>query len=290
MSNTLKHYNDAASRANKISIYCYSSDEEVFFYSFVTNFTDQVSPSWNSQVVYSRMDPLYTYKSTTRKINISFDVPSGDIEDAQDNYENINILLDSMYPSFEDDRLIGSAIVKGPPLFTIEFANYIAGEGDTPLLGIIQNLSFKPEFESGFFINEDGDVFPKLFKLNFTFDVLHIVSEDGLTDIGRYITANEKRVEAKERQMNARRAEIEKLPERLRAEALRKLEEEERANFVGPPTPEQIEEQIEEQMDDQDYEEFLALSTDDTAKPAPQTRHKRNNNKSRNKNSRRRGR
>lgn len=171
---------------NLIYFYCFSTDIQIDFPCFLTSFSDQYTPSWTSQELYSRMDPIPAYKSTKRKINFSFDVPSESIENAKLNYRNINILMDSMYPLFSSDLGKGTNIVKGSPLFKIKMANYInsysgglynmenkPAETVDGVIGIIQNISLKPELESGFFIDkEKQEIYPKLFKINVNFDVI----------------------------------------------------------------------------------------------------------------------
>ncbi len=121
------------------------------------------------------MDPIYTYKMTKRKINMSFDVPSANSSSAKENYDKMNTLLDSMYPIFDEKNsdMYGSAIINGPPLFRINFSNYVDNT-----LGVITSLSFKPELENGFFVitgsnTTDPMIYPKLFKVNISFDVIH---------------------------------------------------------------------------------------------------------------------
>lgn len=213
----------------KINIYCFSSGREINFLSFVTSFTDQVTPSWSSQETFSRMDPVYTYKNTKRKINISFDVPSGDLLESKLNYEYMNIFLDSLYPimqigegqiNTENLSMVGAANVRASPVFRINFLNYMSTDysSDNGLLGIIQDLTFKPELESGFFFEELGGetlIYPKLFKVSFVFDVLHELNEitnkdiNNVTDIGRYSDIGDFKTVSEERQLMARTAQQE---------------------------------------------------------------------------------
>lgn len=153
------------------------------------------------------MDPIYTYKNTKRKINISFDVPNQNLLESKRNYEYINIFLDSLYPIMqlgdmtgyapENLYMVGSSNVRGSPLFRINFLNYISNNEGMGLLGIIQDLSFKPELDSGFFIEEVNNetlIYPKLFKISFIFDVLHETNQENKfsksiydsSDVGKY--------------------------------------------------------------------------------------------------------
>ena len=46
------------------------------FKSFLTAFNDQFTSNWNSQELYGRMDPLYTFQNTNRVITVSLGIPS----------------------------------------------------------------------------------------------------------------------------------------------------------------------------------------------------------------------
>ncbi len=190
----LIEYNKSCDKINITSI---SSGLDWDFFAFITNFSDAVSPSWSSTDLYSRMDPIYSYKHTTRKIDIAFDVPSDSLENARTNFNNMQQILDSMYPVFDEgkEKSQGSSIVNGPPIFKISFANFTEFVNDINpimnvskkyLLGIIQNITFKPDIQMGFFIGESG-IYPKLYKVNFTFNVLNVINANG--DTGHYMSS-----------------------------------------------------------------------------------------------------
>lgn len=174
------------SNINEIRIYSFSNKNEIDFKSFLTEYNDQYSTNWNSQEIYGRMDPIHTYKNTTRKITLGFDVPNFDIEEAKNNAIKADLLIKALYPVYETNESLGTAILSSPPLFKIKFANLItnvsyAVDGgsdvsakDGGLMGWIDGYSFKPELDSGFFFDESKQmIFPKLFKVNFIFNVIH---------------------------------------------------------------------------------------------------------------------
>ena len=178
-----------------IFFYSLSTEKEFIFKAFLTDFNDQYTTNWNSQEIYGRMDPIYTYKNTVRKITLGFDVPSYDILESIINANRAETLINSLYPVYTSEGSGGTALISTPPLFKIKFANLIinASVEDAPaatsakdagLLGWIDGFAFKPETDSGFFIEEKsvrppldrsptGRLFPKLFKVSFTFNVIH---------------------------------------------------------------------------------------------------------------------
>lgn len=180
----LKVTDQFTGNVNEIRIYSFSISREITFKAFLTDFNDQYTTNWNNTEIYGRMDPIYTYKNTIRKITLGFDVPNFDAEEAKTNAENADKLIRALYPVYETNAGLGTEIISSPPLFKIKFANLITNvaksEDETAnvtaqeggLMGWIDSYGFKPELDSGFFI-EEGKIFPKLFKVNFNFNVIH---------------------------------------------------------------------------------------------------------------------
>jgi hypothetical protein len=169
---------------SEIRIYSFSLNQEIAFPAFLTDFSDTFTANWNSQEIYGRMDPIYTYKNTVRKINLSFDVPSLSVDESISNGKKSEHLINSLYPVYEDkEKSRGTATIGSPPLVRIKFANLIyrsdrsAAEQtarESGLLGWIDNFSFKPELDSGFYVVEAlNKLYPKLYKVTFNFNVIH---------------------------------------------------------------------------------------------------------------------
>lgn len=176
-----KNYNNL--QKDNIEIYSFSSNTSYLFPMFLTEFNDQRSSNWSSQEIYGRMDPIYTYKNTTRKISIGFDVISNNREAAEIKFLNIRSLQDSLYPIYDErEGELGAANLSSPPLFRVKITNLLNSRINSQLgcLGWIDNFNFKPEFDSGFFTAGDSvdakeqvTYFPKLLKISFTFNVIH---------------------------------------------------------------------------------------------------------------------
>lgn len=164
---------------NYITFRSVSSGQEFKFPAFLTNFSDTYTSNWNSQDIFGRMDPIYTYKNTVRKIAIGFDVPSYDLNDGKENMRKAENLIRGMYPVYSEiPNSEGTAVLTAPPYYLIRFANLISYgsvEGkNTSVLGWIDSFSFKPELESGFFV-ENQNLIAKLFKVSFNFNVVHSI-------------------------------------------------------------------------------------------------------------------
>lgn len=191
--------NLASQHHNNISFFSFSLNREIRFLAFLTDFSDSFKSNWTTQEVYGKMDPISTFKNTTRKLSFSFDVPSNSLEDAIINYNNLNLLIQGLYPIY-NEVAGGASILSSPPLFRVKFANLVynaskestkATEGAVKngLLGYLDGFDFKPQLDSGFFINnleslkindvdvdlkpKLGNIYPKLLKASVNFNVIH---------------------------------------------------------------------------------------------------------------------
>jgi len=133
---------------------------QVHFPAFITEFTDAYAVNWTGgETVYGRADPIKAYQNTTRTINIGFDVLAHSYDRAKENLENYGKFTQMLYPLYSEP-IRGTAdddtrTLKAPPLMRLEFANFVTNTSrnseDTGLLGCIDNLTFAPNMESGFF-------------------------------------------------------------------------------------------------------------------------------------------
>jgi hypothetical protein len=172
-------------RAYKIEIYSFSTNENIWFPAFLTNFSDSFKSNWNKVEVYGKMDPIVTFKNTSRSISLGFDIPNESADEAKKYLSYIDTLIRGLYPVYNGGTL-GTAIISSPPMFRVRFGNLIKnttrtddgtlGSLKTGLLCYMDGFEFKPKIENGFFIN-GYDIYPKLISVSLT---LHIIHEHAL--------------------------------------------------------------------------------------------------------------
>jgi hypothetical protein len=174
-----------ASKAYKIEIYSFSNvklgnTNTISFPAFLTDFSDSYKSEWNPQKVLGKMDPISTFKNTTRTINLVFDIPNYSIKDAKDNLDKISYIIKGLYPVYSDSAL-GTATLASPPMFRVRFANFVrnsaASEEDgsalrTGLLCYFNSFDFKPDNGNGYFV-DGNDLYPKLIKVSLTLNIIH---------------------------------------------------------------------------------------------------------------------
>jgi hypothetical protein len=172
------------SRSYYIEIFSFSNEtssrrKTIKFPAFLTDFTDSYVSDWKEEAVYGKMDPIATFKSTKRNINMSFDVPSDSIEVAKENLRQIDFLIRGLYPIY-DNGTMGTAVLASPPMFRVRFSNLVRNVAQTNddsflrtgLLSYIKSFDFKPKVDSGFFV--DGiHLFPKLIVVNLSLQIIH---------------------------------------------------------------------------------------------------------------------
>jgi hypothetical protein len=148
----------------------------VEFPGFVTAYSDTISPEFGQTMIYGRMDPIKTYKGTTRKITVSFDVVAESLDIGKFNMQNFALLSRMMYPKFSKIDNAETMSLKAPPLLQVRYANLIKdAQSDSGLLCAASSIEFKPSFEHGFFApsDESGTLYAKKYDLNLSLEILH---------------------------------------------------------------------------------------------------------------------
>ena len=149
---------------------------KVEFPAFLTSLNNSFSSNWNEERVYGRQDPIGTFQGTSRKISLSFNIVSYDLEDAKKNLENINKITRMLYPSYSpvktDDGSKNALVLSKAPLVYLQFGNLIQ-ENDNSLLGWINSWSANPILDMGMFTPEMGKFFPKVYEASIDFTPQH---------------------------------------------------------------------------------------------------------------------
>lgn len=160
------------------------------FPAFLTSFTNSFQSSWNEEQVYGRIDPIGTFQSTKRTINIGFDIIAYDEEAAKFNIGSINAVSAMLYPSYSDasggnfqrgvdddgNPLIttsGNALtISKAPLVEMKFGNLIQ-DGGGFLLGWIGGWSANPVLDMGMYTPSPGVFLPKVYNAQIDFTPQH---------------------------------------------------------------------------------------------------------------------
>lgn len=184
-----------AFETDNIILWSYVLQKFFYFPAFITKLDDSRNSSWNSTHVYGHIDPVSSFKNTSRKISVGFDIVGFDLEQAAKNFVNIRVLQQGLYPIYQKNDLKTksqnlvvetaspefSYVLSTPPIFEVKYANLISSPASTSftvvpnsLIVTINSINFSPVLESGYYFdNETDGIFPKLYKLNLNFDIIH---------------------------------------------------------------------------------------------------------------------
>ena len=188
----VKYHNLAESKNQIIQFTSISTGVTVSFPAFVEQFSDQYMVSWGTENSFGRVDPVKPYQSTTRRIQASITILAPNLEKGRENLTEYSKLIQMLYPLYGEPMAKGNSLgrtIKAPPILRIKMMNYIQSPiGDEGLLGCISGLTFNPNFQVGHFIEKDGTIIPKTFRLNFNFDPQHD-SELGFNDDGNFLSS-----------------------------------------------------------------------------------------------------
>jgi len=159
------------------------TDKSVQFPAFLTSYSDNYTSSWNPTSVFGRMDPIQSFQQTSRSISFAIDIPSADQAEAKVNLESVRLLTKFLYPTYQNKR--NATTITKAPLVRIKFVNLIGqgldGKGRA-LLGKMQTVAVNPDVEAGFF-DPQQMLYPKVLKLDISFDVLHEYNPRGYESI-----------------------------------------------------------------------------------------------------------
>lgn len=164
-------------RGQTVEFYSVLTGEIIAFPAFVTDFQDSYESTWNSEEVYGRMDPIQTFKGTTRTISLAWDCVAANAAEAKANMDKCTKLFRMLYPTYEGSTM------RGAPLLKLKFVNLVndasagaatAGVKEAGLVGSVAGFNYSPDLDQGFFEDDSGAaVYPQTLNLECTFTVMH---------------------------------------------------------------------------------------------------------------------
>lgn len=86
------------------------TNEIISFHAFLTSLTDDYTASWETTEGYGRVDPIKIYKSTARRIALSFYVAATSKTDFDDMWMKINKLVTLVYPQYTQGRVLTDGV------------------------------------------------------------------------------------------------------------------------------------------------------------------------------------
>jgi hypothetical protein len=161
-------------------------NKNVEFIPYDMEFDDNFKPEWTTYDAFGRMDPIAIYKKTTRNATLSFNVVADNQQQALDNFNRLQDLINFLYPVYSQPYQSPSAvnqgttidpqtlIIKKSPLITINFMNLL---NNSQYVIAVDNFKYKLKFDSSSTFrtkNTEGDyAVPGEFNISLTFKIIH---------------------------------------------------------------------------------------------------------------------
>ena len=82
------------------------TNEIISFHALLEDMQDNFSADWNAQTPYGRVEPIHTYKGTTRDISLSFYVVATNETDHDNMWWKVNKLVTMLYPQYTLGRSV----------------------------------------------------------------------------------------------------------------------------------------------------------------------------------------
>mgnify|MGYP003672151521 CR=1 FL=1 len=165
----------------KIHVTHIPTGNKVDFKGWVTGFSDNFQSQWAGTPVYGRMDDLYTFQKTTRRISLAFDVIAADAAEAIGNIDSLNTLTQFLYPVYSEPVAKSamkpsrnSQVLAAAPLLKLRW-NSLARDASSgaELVGFLAGLIYQPVIENGQFFADGGAIAYQNHTVQLEFTVLH---------------------------------------------------------------------------------------------------------------------
>jgi len=198
----------ANNRGAYISFQHVPSKTSVKFKAYITAFNETYNSDWASETVFGRIDPIYLFKNTTRKISLGFKLPAASASEAFENLGRVQKLLQFLYPNYTElpdpggqQSGVFAQTISQSPMVRLKVMNLLTdvkgakdfptaggeGKGDfdhhmkpsadtSPgLLGVIDNVTVNHNLEGndGVLHASNGVILPKLIDISVSFSPIH---------------------------------------------------------------------------------------------------------------------
>jgi len=180
-----------------ISFFHVPSERDIFFKAFINSFNETYSSNYNSEEVFGRNDPIYTFRNTTRTIDISWKIPAETISEAYENLSRVQELAQFLYPTYKDLKnaltLSQSPAVRlkvmnlaqastpsaGTPALKADNELTLYKSSNDPsqgILGFITSMNIRHNLQdpqAGVIQISENTILPKMIEVDISFSVVH---------------------------------------------------------------------------------------------------------------------
>lgn len=150
---------------------------KLFAHGVVIN--ESFKPSWTSESVYGRMDPIAIFKNVERSISFNLKLYTTNItaQMSKADMHRLNLIIQSLYPVYTSHPT-SQTILKSPPFHKLRYqgvvGNFSGGVSGNGLTGFITNFTTGlGDIATEFSVGAGGALLPNQYNTGFTFNVVH---------------------------------------------------------------------------------------------------------------------
>jgi hypothetical protein len=140
----------------------------VYFRPFIKSLSENFAPNWNKANYFGRVDPVMTYKSTDRTINLGFTITCFHPEDLATNFRKLAWLNSMCYPQYSGGAYFAGPVIRLRVGDIISALGGVTGRG---ISGVITNLDLN--YDQAIWELTRNSKLPRTIEVNLGFQVLH---------------------------------------------------------------------------------------------------------------------
>lgn len=153
----------------------------IYFRPFIKSLSENFAPQWSMNNFFGRVDPVATYQSTNRTINLAFKLVAFDRADLDVLYQKLAWLTSLVYPEYS-----GADYFRGP-VCRLRVGDVINAQSEKGLLGIPGVItSLDVNYDETTWELEKGAKVPRYIDVSVGFQVLH----EGPVGVAKIVPGN----------------------------------------------------------------------------------------------------
>lgn len=156
------------------------------FRAFIDSISENITPNWQQEQYYGRIDPVSTYQNTSRTFDVNFKIAAFSQDGLKIMWKKINQFCKMAYPTYKEKRLYAG------PLIRMRIGDLCASSDGRGLPGFITSITFSYDDQTTWEISNQNDLdkVPHVSTISLQFQVVHEqnpeLDENGNFNLGTF--------------------------------------------------------------------------------------------------------
>lgn len=151
-------------------------DRRIYLRAFLKNLRESINPEWNTETFYGRVDPIATYRGTSRSFNLTFTMAAMSPQGFTAMWRKINNITKMMYPQSKN------GILAKAPMLRLKIGDIFCDSSGNGITGFISSaLEFDytdmpweiSRFNGPSNIGVEIGKAPQIVNVSFTYQIIH---------------------------------------------------------------------------------------------------------------------